>query len=420
MPVLSRLSPRDPSEGHRAATPLELFFDLTFVVAVAQAASGLEHGLVDGHLRAVLIGYPMVFFAIWWAWMNFTWFASAYDNDDVAYRLGVLVQMTGVLILAAGVPRALESGDFAVILVGYLVMRLAMVTLWLRAAVSDRPGRRCALRYAVGITVVQAGWVVWWVVLPRSARLWLFLVLAAAELAVPLWAEAAGRTSWHPGHIAERYGLFTIIVLGESLLAPTVGVGGRSERPHHLRPSGHPWSSAGSSSSSRCGGSTSTCRQARSSSRSARPSPSGSAGHSSGATGIMSCSPVPPPPGPACSSPWTRPAIRPDSPSSRPAGPSPCPSPPIWWWSGLCTFPYKRRGILRSVVVPVSAALILASSASPVPVLATGILLVAVVAVSVAANRPRSSPPAGTEAPAAEANEANPITALSGRQPDPR
>jgi low temperature requirement protein LtrA len=66
MPILSPLAPRDPAEGHRAATPLELFFDLTFVVAVAEAASGLEHGLVNGHPRAVLIAYPLVFFAIWW------------------------------------------------------------------------------------------------------------------------------------------------------------------------------------------------------------------------------------------------------------------------------------------------------------------------------------------------------------------
>ncbi|HEY5252050.1 MAG TPA: low temperature requirement protein A [Acidimicrobiales bacterium] len=189
MPILSPLAPRDPAEGHRAATPLELFFDLTFVVAVAEAASGLEHGLVNGHPRAVLIGYPLVFFAIWWAWMNFTWFASAYDDDDVAYRIAVLVQMTGVLILAAGVSRALGGGDFAIILVGYLVMRLSMVTLWLQVAASDRDRRQCTLRYAVA-----------------------------------LWPEAVGRTSWHPDHIAERYGLFTIIVLDETLLAPTVGV----------------------------------------------------------------------------------------------------------------------------------------------------------------------------------------------------
>ena len=77
---------RRTDEEHRVATPLELFFDLCFVVAVAQAA----RTCTTISRRATwpgLVGYPMVFFAIWWAWMNFTWFASAYDNDDVLYRL---------------------------------------------------------------------------------------------------------------------------------------------------------------------------------------------------------------------------------------------------------------------------------------------------------------------------------------------
>jgi low temperature requirement protein LtrA len=56
---------------------LELFFDLTFVVAVAQAGSAFQAGLADGRAGTVLVGYPVAFFAIWWAWMNFTWFASA-------------------------------------------------------------------------------------------------------------------------------------------------------------------------------------------------------------------------------------------------------------------------------------------------------------------------------------------------------
>ena len=108
-------------------------------------------------------------------------------------------------------------------MVGYVVMRLAMVSLWLRAAASDSERRRCARRYAAGITIVQACWV-GWLAIPHDARIAVFAVFAAAELGVPLWAEAAGRTAWHPGHIAERYGLFTIIVLGETLLAATVGV----------------------------------------------------------------------------------------------------------------------------------------------------------------------------------------------------
>src|SRR3954468_772269 len=115
--------------------------------------------------------------------MNFTWFASAYDTDDIAYRLTTLVQITGVLVFAAGVPRAMDDRDFTIATFGYVIMRLAMVTQWLRAARSDPAHRRVCLRMAVGIPVVQVGWV---------ARLALgerwgttsFLVLVAAELAV--------------------------------------------------------------------------------------------------------------------------------------------------------------------------------------------------------------------------------------------
>jgi low temperature requirement protein LtrA len=129
--------------------------------------------------------------------MNFTWFASAYDNDDVPYRIAVFVQMTGVLILAAGVPRAFEDVNFGVMTLGYVVMRLAMVALWIRAGLQHVEGRPSAFRYAIGIAVVQVGWVarLW---LPDDAGLVAFFVLAAIELAIPIWAEQAGRTPWHP------------------------------------------------------------------------------------------------------------------------------------------------------------------------------------------------------------------------------
>ena len=97
---------RDPDEPHRASTPLELLFDLTFVVAVARAASELHHALAQGDGGHALAGYAVVFFGLWWAWVNFTWFASAYDTDDVAYRLLTLLQMAGVLVYAAGIPAA--------------------------------------------------------------------------------------------------------------------------------------------------------------------------------------------------------------------------------------------------------------------------------------------------------------------------
>jgi low temperature requirement protein LtrA len=236
---------RRPDEPHRASTPLELFFDLCFVVAVAQAAAQLHHDVTEDHIRHAVPSYLMVFFAIWWAWMNFTWFASAYDTDDDVYRITTLVQVTGALVLAAGVPRAFADADFSVITYGYVLMRLAMVVQWLRVARTDvHPGRRaCGRRYAIAITLVQVGWVLRLVLqdkvlqdkvlpdqmlpdqmLPDAAVVPGFVLLVLAELAVPIWAERVAETTWHPEHIAERYGLFTIIVLGESILAASIAV----------------------------------------------------------------------------------------------------------------------------------------------------------------------------------------------------
>ena len=117
------MSGRDPDEENRPSTPLELFFDLCFVVAVAAAAASLHHDLAHDHLSG-LIGYAMVFFAIWWAWVNYSWFASAYDTGDIIFRLLTFVVMSGVLVLAAGVPRAAgEEHDFWLVVAGYVIMR---------------------------------------------------------------------------------------------------------------------------------------------------------------------------------------------------------------------------------------------------------------------------------------------------------
>jgi low temperature requirement protein LtrA len=215
------MSGRDPAERPRASTPLELLFDLCFVVAIAQAAAQLAHGIEENHTGTALLGFAMVFFAIWWAWMNFTWFASSYDTDDVPYRLLTLVQMAGALILAAGVPQALNDYDFLVVTIGYAVMRVPMVLQWLRAAREHPDGRRTARRYALGIAVVQALWLLR-LLLPHPVDYVGFVVLVLAEIAIPPWAERARPTDWHPEHIAERYGLFTIIGLGEVILATTV------------------------------------------------------------------------------------------------------------------------------------------------------------------------------------------------------
>jgi low temperature requirement protein LtrA len=218
----ARMAARSPHEAHRAATPLELFFDLVFVVAIAQAAGSLHHAVSEAHVADGLLGYTIVFFAIWWAWMSFTWFASAYDCDDVPYRLTVFVQMTGALIIAAGVPALFEGQRATTVTVGYLVMRSAVVAHWLRAASSDPPRRTTARRYAMGISVLQLAWL--GLLLLPGFSVTAFFFFVGLELLVPVWAERAARTPWHPHHIAERYGLLTLIVLGESILAAMLAV----------------------------------------------------------------------------------------------------------------------------------------------------------------------------------------------------
>ncbi|MEU4728171.1 low temperature requirement protein A [Streptomyces sp. NPDC023588] len=220
----SPMTARSRDEEHRAATPLELFFDLCFVVAIAQAGARLVHALAEGHPAAGVVGYFFVFFGVWWAWMNFTWFASAYDVDDVPYRIATLVQIVGVLVYAAGVSRAFDENDWTVGVIGYVIMRIALTAQWLRAAAGEQgAARAAALKYAAGLVICQAGWV-GLLFAPDDAKRWLFLVVAAAELLVPALTERGHETPWHAHHIVERYGLFTIIVLGETIAAATVAV----------------------------------------------------------------------------------------------------------------------------------------------------------------------------------------------------
>ncbi len=187
-----RMSGRDPREEHRASTPLELLFDLCFVVAVAQAGAALHHDLTEGAVAHGVFAYLVVFFTIWWPWLNFTWFASAYDTDDVAYRLLVFVQIAGVLIVAAGVPRIFADLDFRIAVIGYVLMRLSLVALWLRAAREDPDGRPVALHFAAGIGLVQILWIVRLVIDGGPAGIVLLFAFGAIELRDPGLGRALG------------------------------------------------------------------------------------------------------------------------------------------------------------------------------------------------------------------------------------
>jgi low temperature requirement protein LtrA len=227
-----RMGGRDPSEGHRTATPLELLFDLTFVIAFGAAANELAHLLAEGHIGAGLLGFSFATFGIAWAWINFSWFASAYDTDDWVFRLATMVQMLGVLIFALGLPDMFESlvhGETvnnAVMVAGYVVMRLALVFQWLRAARQDPPRRAACHKYVTTLLVAQAGWIALLIAQTSLAVTFVWIaVLLLVELAGPVLAETLhGGTPWHPHHIAERYGLLVIIALGEGLLGTAVAI----------------------------------------------------------------------------------------------------------------------------------------------------------------------------------------------------
>jgi low temperature requirement protein LtrA len=223
---------RDPHEDHRAATPLELLFDLTFVIAFGVAANELAHFLVEDHVGTGILGFCLATFAVSWAWINFSWFASAFDPDDWLYRLTTMAQMVGVLVLALGLPQMFDSlihddhVDTSVMVFGYVVMRVAMVFQWLRAAQQDPDHRPACQTYAATIAVAQVGWAV--LALAPTGITATFLLVGVGvlvELAGPVVAETRkGGTPWHPHHIAERYGLLVIITLGEGLLGTTAAL----------------------------------------------------------------------------------------------------------------------------------------------------------------------------------------------------
>ena len=227
-----RLAGRDPLEEHRSATPLELLYDLTFVVAFGIAADELAQYVADGHVWSGVFGFAFATFAVAWAWINYSWFASAYDTDDWVIRLATMVQMVGVIVLALGLEPAFASIDRGdtldndVMVGGYVVMRVSMVFLWARVAREDPARRRAAAVYIWTISVAQVCWVALAIIdLPIGATFAIALPLIGLEMAGPVIAERRrGGTPWHAQHIAERYGLLVIITLGEGILGTVASI----------------------------------------------------------------------------------------------------------------------------------------------------------------------------------------------------
>lgn len=205
------------------------------------AGEQAAHLLTEGHLGAAVIGFGFSMFAVCWAWINFAWFASAFDTDDWFYRVTTMVQMTGVVVLALGLPEMFHSLDAGglvhneVMVAGYVVMRLAMLVQWLRAARQSPQCRVSCLGYVWTLAVSQVGWVVLAVV-PTGAAAFFSVgaTLVAVETTGPWIAErvlpGGPGTPWHAHHIAERYGLLAIITLGEGVIGTVASLSAVVER----------------------------------------------------------------------------------------------------------------------------------------------------------------------------------------------
>ncbi|MET1051609.1 MAG: low temperature requirement protein A, partial [Mycetocola sp.] len=224
---------RDPTERGRSATPLELLYDLTYVVAFATAADLLAEELSVGTIWPAIGAYAFAVWAVSWAWLNFTWFSSAYGNDDVLLRLATIVQMVGVIVLIYGLPVSFESAAHGespnnlLMVIGYTIMRVPLIGLWLRAARHDPAHKNNAISYVV---IISAAQVAWWLTailpLPATTTVWALVVVALGEMIAPVVATRRyGYSPWNAGHIAERFALLTLITIGEVIAGTTAAVG---------------------------------------------------------------------------------------------------------------------------------------------------------------------------------------------------
>lgn len=225
------MTARDPHEPHRATTPLELLYDLVFVVAFGVAGTHLGHALAAGHVLGGVVGFVFVLFAVVWAWLTFVGLASAYDPDDWIYRVLTMVQMAGVTVLALGIPSAFRSFEEGgpvhneVLVAGYVVMRVGLLLQYLRAARDDPQRRGVLLTYVVGWTLAQVGWVaVIFAPLEVPGILLAMLPLYVIEVLTPWVAERRGGLPWHAGHLAERFSALVIVGLGEGVVGTVLAL----------------------------------------------------------------------------------------------------------------------------------------------------------------------------------------------------
>ena len=213
-------------ESARKVTWLELFFDLMFVAAIAQVAAPFR----DDYSVAGLVRFAPLFLLIWLAWTGHTAYATRFDTDDIVQRGLTLVQMFTVAVMAANARDALDSRSSAGFAAAYGVVRLLLVAQYARAR-RVRGAGPLAMRYALGHGVAALIWLAS-AVLPAPERFIAWGVAFALDLGTP-WAAVPHSVTAPPdaAHLPERFGLFTLILLGESVAAVMHGMESQEDWP---------------------------------------------------------------------------------------------------------------------------------------------------------------------------------------------
>jgi len=216
---LTLRSERGLEEG-RKVTWLELFFDLVFVAAVAQAATHLR----DDYSLAGLVRFGLLFVLIWWAWLGHTTFSTRFDTDDGVQRVLTALQLFLVAVMAINATGALDSRDSAGFAAAYAVMRLVQAGQFWRAR-RVRKARPLTIRYALGCLAAAALWLAS-AFLDAPLRFGVWALALTIDVVTPLVVTRHLVDVPHDAaHLPERYGLFSIILIGESMAAVMAGMG---------------------------------------------------------------------------------------------------------------------------------------------------------------------------------------------------
>jgi len=217
-----RLRSGEGLEPGRRVTWLELFFDLVFVAAVAQVGTHLR----DDYSIAGLIRFSLLFLLIWWAWLGHTTFSTRFDTDDLVQRGLTALQMFLVAVMAINSTQALDSRDSAGFAAAYSVMRMVLAGQYLRARRIPE-ARALTTRFAASVGTAAALWLISAFV-PAPGRMVIWALALIIDVGTPLLSTRHLVDIPHDAaHLPERYGLFTIILLGESVIAVMAGMGGQ-------------------------------------------------------------------------------------------------------------------------------------------------------------------------------------------------